>query len=348
MTNILFLITKSEVGGAQKWVREQLELLPEQYTGFLWTNCEGWLSKNLSVQCTFNKAIEKRFSIFFIIKLFFFLRNKRISLVVASSANAGLYSRLACFFTKVPVIYVSHGWSSIYNGGRLTKFYNFVEKILSNLTCKIICVSNSDLVKARSVIGINEEKLILIPNKVRPNYRQRDFVCANNNVPIRLLTLARLKRPKRFDILIEAVADTEDTELHVFGDGPDLVHLMEQCQAQNWSQIFFHGEVSDFCDFCNYDAFILISDSEGMPCSAIEAMASGLPLILSNVGGCVELIDGNGVLVINDVNAIKEAVNELKNQRLPWSHNSKKLFEEKHNLVKSVSIYHALYDRCAK
>ena len=54
--------------------------------------------------------------------------------------------------------------------------------------------------------------------------------------------------------------------------------------------------------------FSLISDSEGLPLSALEAMSSELPIILSDVGGCFELIDENGILVKNNVNEMTQII----------------------------------------
>ena len=71
----------------------------------------------------------------------------------------------------------------------------------------------------------------------------------------------------------------------------------------------FLRKVKDFQNFSDYDVFCLISDSEGLPLSAIEAMSCGLPLVLSNVGGCSELIKENGFLVDNSP---EEIANKLK------------------------------------
>ncbi|HHY6211749.1 TPA: hypothetical protein ACV5QC_000550 [Escherichia coli] len=45
---LVFIITKSEVGGAQKWVSEQKLLLEDKYDTFLITSCTGWLTDNFS------------------------------------------------------------------------------------------------------------------------------------------------------------------------------------------------------------------------------------------------------------------------------------------------------------
>jgi glycosyltransferase involved in cell wall biosynthesis len=157
----------------------------------------------------------------------------------------------------------------------------------------------------------------------------------------KILTVARLDIPKRVDLLIEAIKNLQNTELHIVGDGKLKIQL-EKIYCDN---VFFHGEIDGFDDFASYDLFALISDSEGLPLSALEAMSVGLPIVLSDVGGCYELIDKNGMLVINEADEIRKAiVNCLKNKEI-MGQNSLSLFNQEYNLENSKSIYLNYYAR---
>ncbi len=94
--------------------------------------------------------------------------------------------------------------------------------------------------------------------------------------------------------------------LTVVGDGPDRNLYREK------DNVKLLGEIQNFDKFYKYDAFVLISDSEGLPMSALEAASAGLPILLSNVGGCPELIKNNGILVKNTVDDIVNAINNIK------------------------------------
>jgi len=336
---ILFLITKAGNGGAQKWTKEQIEICSNSFKCFLATDENGWLTKNVNIEGKLlNCLIHKRFSFRYLFELNNFIKYNNINLIIASSANAGIYSRLLKLINKeIRVIYVSHGWSSIYNGGKLRFLYTFIEKQLAKISDSILCISKKDFENAKNIIKINENKLKWITNKISP-FKNINPVNKQNKT-IKLLTVARLAPPKRIDLLIEASKNVENLELHIVGDGL-LKNNLEIIKHEN---LYFHGEIDGFNNFSSYDIFALISDSEGLPLSALEAMSSGMPIILSDVGGCFELIDENGILVKNNVDDIKKAIIKCVSNKEFFSKNSIKLFNKMYNLELNKDIYIAYY-----
>jgi glycosyltransferase involved in cell wall biosynthesis len=120
-----------------------------------------------------------------------------------------------------------------------------------------------------------------------------------------LVCTARLSEQKGIDILLQGIALTLRRGIHckclLVGDGPLKENLMAQARDLGLSQhVFFEG----FCEnIQNYlhtgSAFILSSYREGLPLSILEAMASGLPCVVTDVGGNSEaVVDGvNGLLI---------------------------------------------------
>ena len=307
MKNILFIITKSEVGGAQTWVKEQAQLFENDFNSFLITNKPGWLSQYNFKSSLFLPEIERIFSIFCYIKIIVFIKNYNIDVIVASSANAGIYARLVKLFTGCRIIYVSHGWSCIYNGGKFKKFYILIERFLSFLTDRILCVSDYDYHAGLSIIKINKSKLLTIRNRIFPRMFNDEFNSTSSQ--FRVLFLGRLAYPKRPDLLIEALSNIDNVTLDIVGDGPDLAYLKAKFPFVN-----FLGNIPNFNSFPRYDLFALISESEGLPMSALEAGSAGLPLLLSNVGGCGELIvNKNGELVANNHESIASSIKLIIN-----------------------------------
>lgn len=342
MMNLLFLITKSQLGGAQTWTKEQIEICNKYFKCFLATDKNGWLSQNVVVQDKLlDKSIYKRLSFNYLLKLNRFIKNNEIDLIIASSANAGIYARLVKILNKkVKVIYVSHGWSSIYNGGKLTFLYTFIEKQLSKLSDSILCISKQDFINASEVIKIKKSKLNHITNKIF-GLSKMSIKELDTGKKIKVLTVARLSPPKRVDLLVEATKNLKDTELHIVGDGELRVSL-EKISHNN---VFFHGEINSFDKFYEYDIIALISDYEGLGLSVVEGMSIGMPVIVSDVGSTYELVDENGILVKNDIKSIKKAISKCINNYEVYSKNSIKLFNKRFDLEKNKYLYLDYYKK---
>ncbi|MBN2328464.1 MAG: glycosyltransferase [Candidatus Omnitrophica bacterium] len=127
---------------------------------------------------------------------------------------------------------------------------------------------------------------------------------ADNPEP-HLAAVARLIPRKGIDLLIEACAEIERDGLpfqcHIIGDGPEEESLKRRAQRLGIAErVHFHGrmEKQDLANFLpQCDIFVLPSYAEGMSNAALEAMACGLPLLLTDTGGSRELMDGNGFIV---------------------------------------------------
>lgn len=335
------------MGGAQKFVKEQVVILTQNnYETYLITNRCGWLTESVSdINCnvTIHSGIESPFSVKFLRFLLEFLVKNNIDLIICSSANAGLYGRIAAYFTISKSIYVSHGWSSIYNGGKVTFILNFVEKLLSITGDSVLCVSQNDYDLAIKKIGINKKKLFLLPNSILPSIKKSD---AYKGKVLRLVMVCRLDHPKRPELLIKAVQEIgKIIQLTIIGDGKQYSDLKALLREED-DNIILKGEILGFNDFDQYDAFALISLSEGLPMSAIEAMSSGLGLLLSDVGGCPSLIDNNGILVKNDINSIVNGLLKLRENLEFFKKNSlikyNNQFNLKENSLKYISYYSSI------
>lgn len=315
---IAIVITKSEIGGAQTWVLELYNILKPTFDVYLITSEKGWLTNYFPIENTFilpELASTKKPSCIF--KISCILKDNNIDTVISNSANAGLYARLAKLLKPHNHIYVSHGWSCIYNGGRFQSIFCWIEKLLSLMSNTILCVSEQDKKNAINMIGISENKISVIKNKISP-LRRKEKV--NNR--LKALFVGRMVHPKRADLFIEAAKKTPSVDFYLVGDGPLLENLKSQYSDKH-ENIFFLGEINNFDAYYDFDIFVLCSDSEGLPMSAIEAGSAGLPLILSNVGGCSELIypsnnKSNGLLVNNDVDSLLKALTEISENYLAY------------------------------
>ncbi|MFY7812191.1 MAG: glycosyltransferase, partial [Flavobacterium sp.] len=86
----------------------------------------------------------------------------------------------------------------------------------------------------------------------------------------------------------------------------------------------------------------------GLPMSVLEAMSSGMPMVLSNIKGCVSLIQNNGFLADNNVTSIEEGILKTIKNIEKFSINSKDLFDKNYNLLVNKNKYLELYQSLIK
>jgi glycosyltransferase involved in cell wall biosynthesis len=124
---------------------------------------------------------------------------------------------------------------------------------------------------------------------------------AFNDDSILFMFVGRLDPQKNPLMLINAFRHISDTRSHLvlIGDGLLLPDCRQLARANGLShRVHFLGERYDIAEALSAaDVFVLASDWEGNPLSVMEAMASGLPVIATAVGGVPELIEDIGVLV---------------------------------------------------
>jgi glycosyltransferase involved in cell wall biosynthesis len=111
-----------------------------------------------------------------------------------------------------------------------------------------------------------------------------------------LVCVARLVEGKGIDVLIRAVSKVVrqgvPCKCIILGDGPFKEQLKRKVKFEGvWDHVFFEGFQQDVRPYLQASsAFILPSHPEGLPMSVVEAMACGLPCIVTNVGGGAEVV----------------------------------------------------------
>lgn len=314
--NIAFLISCGNIGGAQRWVHDQITLLESRHRCLLVAGSAGWLTEScrdkarVVTESALGRFLPKPFRL---LQLRRTLIKHNISTLVASSATAGLWARLLAPFlgNRVKVVYVSHGWSALYNKRRFRRAFILIERLLSRFTDLIINVSESDHQKCQNIIKPHTESIRLSNKVLKP----REGASKKESNSLKIVFVGRMSHPKRQDLVIEAFKRIDDKNLHLtfIGDGENR-QALEQL-AGNHPHIHFGGEVPDFNQYDKYDIFCLVSDSEGLPMAALEAKAKGVPLLLSHIGGCPELVSGgNGILCENTPSDIAEKLRVLANE----------------------------------
>ncbi len=165
-----------------------------------------------------------------------------------------------------------------------------------------IIVPSQYLAKWVTKWGVPEERVVVIYNAVElPDGIEPLPVPLKT--PVKAVTVGRLIPLKRVDELLKALKEVPELGLVVVGDGPErprLERLAEELRVSD--RVYFAGQRSKretLCLMASCDFFVLNSTHEGFPHVVLEAMALGLPVIATAVGGTPEVVrDGEtGVLV---------------------------------------------------
>ena len=147
-----------------------------------------------------------------------------------------------------------------------------------------------------------------------------------NNLPLNIICSARLIKRKGQDILIKAVAKLKEENIiynvNLIGNGDEATeyqNLTEKLNIEN--QILFSGYIERekmLQEYQKADIFVLPSYNEGMSNALLEAMACGLPVVVTDVGGTKELVEdgGNGyVFNTGDEKKLHEILKNIYNNK---------------------------------
>lgn len=268
---------------------------------------EGWTIHTLPIDRKFSP---KR-NLQTIQELVSLLRRERYDAIHVHTPVAAALGRVAARLARTPhILYTAHGFYFHERMGRLAyEMVFWLEKSLAALaTDWLLLQSEEDYSLAKTRQFKQDERLLHLGNGIdltrfTPSVRQA------NPDEMKFLFVGRLVKEKGILDLLEAFAEVSkqfpNATLTIAGElmsnerDQETAKLVEQQIAAN-DQVHYVGFVRDTPTlFANHDVFLLPSYREGLPRSILEAMASGLPVIATDIRGCrEEVIDGEtGFLV---------------------------------------------------
>lgn len=328
---VLFVITKSNCGGAQRYVYNLASNLPKEKfdvvvafggTGAAHTS-PGELHAKLRAAGirtievpTFARDVSFRNDIRSLFLLRDILNAEKPEVVHLNSSKAGGVGALAARLAKVPnIIFTSHGlaWDEDRNPLATLCIYLF-SRLTFALCHRVILISKDNYTRARGLL--RGAKYVLIPNGI-PELQFQTRDSARGELQLRaeitpatatsfwIGTIAELTRNKGLSYLIEAVRilAQQQKEFHLFiiGGGEEEETLKTQtAEAHLQDRVHFLGFVSDAYRFNKgFDCFVLSSVKEGLPTVLLEAGQAEVPVIATNISGARDIIDdsASGLLV---------------------------------------------------
>lgn len=263
----------------------------------------------------------------------------RPKLVHSHGYKAGILSRMMGKATRTPVISSYHAGEP---GRGRVYLYNLIDRISAPLA-PAIAVSDkiATSLPCQSDVVAN---FVTLPHK-RLDPRPHK---TNHSVAF----VGRLCHDKGPDLFCQLAEITSTVEFELFGDGPDRTVL----QQHYGRQVQFHGAVSSMDGYWNQIGLLCISSRhEGLPLTALEAMAQGIPVAAFDVGDLSKLIEHrvNGWLIeAGDLTEMARSVQcwqQLSSQqRLQMSNQARQTIEDRYSPESVLPQMLDLYQQAAK
>lgn len=341
---ILFLITKSDVGGAQKYVADLAAALPRPE--FQPTILTGGKNGIRFLSNAFRPYFLFLNDLAAIIEIAWKLHKLKPDILHLNSSKAGVVGAIAAKLhnvwgsvfevrrQKIKVVFAAHGW--VFNPQNALsplkrKFYIATHKFAALFQDAIINVSEYDRQLALKEQIAPESKLFTIRNgidykhiKFLDKNSARDILIKNlklktNNLQLKTWIGAngRLVVEKNFETFIDAAAliKNEHTAFFIISDGYERQKLEAKIAALNLQNKFFLlGAIPDAAQYLKaFDVFVMSSIKEGLPYALLEAMAAGVPAIATRVGGMPEILEPNAGIIVppRDPQALAGAIENL-------------------------------------
>lgn len=299
---ILFVITKSNWGGAQRYVYDLATALPkDQFEVSVAFGQPGLLAKKLDAARITTYPIlslQRDVSLIADVKSFFELlrlfHKEKPDIVHLNSSKASGIGALAARLSGVrKIIFTAHGWPFWENRNpfslALIYFFSWLTAFLSH---KVIVVSDYDLRVAQKMPFIGR-KAVRIYNGIAP-MELTDASEIRNYFPGKHITgtIGELTRNKNQIALIEQARKDPNLHVAIVGDGENRKFLKDKIDEYGLKRrvvLFGFREARGVLN--GFDVFALPSLKEGLPYVLLEAKTAGLPIIANRVGGVGEILD---------------------------------------------------------
>ena len=239
------------------------------------------------------------------------------------SPIGGLVGRIAGKLNRTKVIYTAHGFHFC-KGSPLKNWliYYPVEWICSWMTDTLLVINREDYQIAKKKfhaketiyipgVGIDIDKI----NSVQINREEKRKELGLKTDDIVLLSVGELNQNKNHEIVIRALKELNNSHIKYVVCGQGLLKkylekLARELGVQN--QLFLIGFRTDVIEIYKCaDIFVFPSKREGLSVALMEAMACGLPCVVSSIRGNVDLIDKYGGTLFN-VDSVQSCRNAIK------------------------------------
>lgn len=204
---------------------------------------------------------------------------------------------------KIPLVITAHTRPDVAFSKKIVPVLKFCMRFTN---CKMVAVSKENFTLLKQYFGGSEGKYTYVNNGIDLSrfYKKKheDFTFIN---------VARQDENKNQIAILKAFTElykeNKKIKLYLVGDGPCHQMLQQEiCRRGLDNGVTMPGNVSNVEDYYALaDVYVQASHREALPLTTLEAMAAGLPIISTDVGGMKDIVKDNGILISdNDDNAL--------------------------------------------
>jgi glycosyltransferase involved in cell wall biosynthesis len=288
-------------------------------------------------------------------------RKYDIDIIHAHQCTAWFYAALSrLLFRKPKLLFEEHGRH--YPEVRSVKKIIVNKLLVQHLTHYIVAVSHDLSQRLIEFEGVSLGRIKVIYNGIESPLQLSEEKRVNLRKGFGVLideflvgSVGRLDHIKNYPLLLQTFAEliTEypKAKLMLVGEGPEREHLQNLAEELAIvEKVIFTGYRQDATDLLQaFDLFVLCSFSEGTSMALLEAMATGLPSVVTDVGGNSDLItSGESGWVVNSDDkhslliASKEAIGDCRKAR-KYALNARTRFDKQFTFDRMISGYQNLY-----
>ena len=288
------------------------------------------------------------------------IRGGGYDVVHCNTPIGGVLGRIGAHEAQIPtVIYQAHGFH-FWKGAPAKNWlmYYSVEKALAHWTDILITINQEDYERAKKFHLHKGGKLILHPGVGVniANFQDVEVDRSQNRAELGVkpdqtvfITVGELIDRKNHDILIDAMKklNKSDTVLLIAGAGETMNKLQSKIDREGLqSTVKLLGYRTDVKELLKAsDCFVFSSFQEGLPGALMEAMASGLPCIASNIRGNTDALgDSPFMFAPNDCDQLVLHMEKMLDPDVRYAEAEKnKVRVQKFDISEAVSAYKAIY-----
>ncbi len=373
---ILYVITKSNWGGAQRHVFDLATLLTPAFETVVALGGNGKLVEMLRAHhvrtipiAHLKRDISFADEVRSFMQLYSLLRTERPDILHLHSSKAGALGALAGRLARVPcIVFTAHGWAWNEDRGRFSKLLvTTLHWLTVQLAHRTIAVSHSiydqmaayPLTKYRMRVlhsGITPPPLLL-RDQARATLMEQKPILAEKKGAFWMVSIAELHHIKGLKYALEAVAllkkKNPDIVYLVIGEGEERARLEAHIRDLDIDDnVILLGHIQNAASLLSaFDLYLLPSLSEALAYVIMEAGAAGVPIVASRVGGIPEMLEEDGGFLIparnpevlaDSIENILQSPKEALARAATFKARVLSYFTTKRMIEETTDLYHSL------